>query len=56
MKNLFGDHRYSEAVIQFRHSTEVGRRFRERELDDDNPGGYWILKLGRWDIESYLEQ
>jgi hypothetical protein len=39
MKNLFGDRRCSEAVIQFLRSTEVGRRFRERGLEEDDPGG-----------------
>jgi hypothetical protein len=29
MKDLFGDRRCSEAVIQFLRSTEVGRRFQE---------------------------
>jgi hypothetical protein len=39
MKDLFGDRRCSEAVIQFLRSTEVGRRFRERGLEEDDPGG-----------------
>jgi hypothetical protein len=39
MKDLFGDRRCSEAVIQFLRLTEVGRRFRERGLEEDDPGG-----------------
>jgi hypothetical protein len=39
MKNLFGDRRCSEAVIQFLRSMEVKRRFRERGLEEDDPGG-----------------
>jgi hypothetical protein len=39
MKDHFGDRRCSEAVIQFLRSTEVGRRFRERGLEEDDPGG-----------------
>jgi hypothetical protein len=56
MKDHFGDHRCSERVIQFLRSTEVGRRFRERGLEEDDPGGLWIPKLGRWDVERCLEQ
>jgi hypothetical protein len=55
MKDLFGDRRCSEAVIQCLRSTEVGRRFRERGLEEDHPGGYGIPQLGRWDIECCLE-
>jgi hypothetical protein len=36
MKDLFGDRRCGEAVIQFLRSTEVGRRFRERGLEEDS--------------------
>jgi hypothetical protein len=39
MKDLLGDRPCSEAVIQFLRSTEVGRRFRERGLEEDDPGG-----------------
>jgi hypothetical protein len=39
MKDLFGDRRCSDGVIQFLRSTEVGRRFRERGLEEDDPGG-----------------
>jgi hypothetical protein len=56
MKDLFGDRRCSEAVIQFLCSTEVGRRFRERGLEEDDPGGERIPKLGQSDIECCLEQ
>jgi hypothetical protein len=56
MKDDFGDRRCSEAVIQFLRSTEVGRRFRDRGLEEDDPGGKWIPKLGPWDKECCLEQ
>jgi hypothetical protein len=39
MMDLFGGRRSSEAVIQYLRSTEVGRRFRERGLEEDDPGG-----------------
>jgi hypothetical protein len=39
MKDLFGDRRCSEAIIQFLRSTEIGRRFRERGFEEDDPGG-----------------
>jgi hypothetical protein len=38
MKDFFGDCRCSNAVIQFLRSTEVGRRFRERGLEEDDRG------------------
>jgi hypothetical protein len=39
MKDLFGDRRCSEAILQFLRSTEIGRRVRERGLEEDDPGG-----------------
>jgi ribonuclease HI len=39
IKDLFGDRRCSEPIIQFLRSTEIGRRFRERGLEEDDPGG-----------------
>jgi hypothetical protein len=39
MKDLFGDSRCSETILQFLRSTEIGRRFRERGLAEDGPGG-----------------
>jgi hypothetical protein len=39
IKDLFGDRRCSEAIIQFLRSTEIGLRFRERGLEEDDPGG-----------------
>jgi hypothetical protein len=39
MKDLFEDRRCSEVVIQFLRSTEVGCRFRERGLEEDDRGG-----------------
>jgi hypothetical protein len=34
--------RCSEAIIQFLRSTEIGRMFRERGFEEDDPGGEWI--------------
>jgi hypothetical protein len=48
MKDLFGDRRCSEQIIQFLRSTGIGRRFRERRVEDDDPGGsgYQICEVG----------
>jgi hypothetical protein len=39
MKDLFGDRRCSEAILEFLRSTEIGRRVRDRGLEEDDPGG-----------------
>jgi hypothetical protein len=42
MKDLFGDRRCSDAIIQFLRSTEIGRRFSER--GGDNVIGYIVTQ------------
>jgi hypothetical protein len=39
MKDLFGDRRCSEAILQFLRSTDIGRRVRDRGLGEDDPAG-----------------
>jgi hypothetical protein len=39
LKDLFGDRRRSEAILQLLRSTAMGRRVRERGLEEDDPGG-----------------
>jgi hypothetical protein len=39
IKDLLWDRRCSEAVVQYLCTTEIGRRFRERGQQEDDPGG-----------------
>jgi hypothetical protein len=39
IKDLLWDRRCSEAVDQFLHPMEIGRRVRERGQEEDDPGG-----------------
>jgi hypothetical protein len=48
IKDLFGDRRCSEPIIQFLRSTKIGRRFRERGLEDD-PFIYFIYLMSEDD-------
>jgi hypothetical protein len=39
IKDLLWDRRCSETVVQYLRATEIGRRFRERGPEEDDPGG-----------------
>jgi hypothetical protein len=39
IKDLLWDRPCSEAVVQYLRATEIGRRFRERGPEEDDPGG-----------------
>jgi hypothetical protein len=52
IKDLLWDRRCSAAVIEFFRSTEIGRRYRERGQEEDDPGGELDTQLRSVDEES----
>jgi hypothetical protein len=52
-KDLFGDRRCSEPIIQFLRSTEIGHRLRERGVEEDDPEGcgYRNCEGGIWSVD-----
>jgi hypothetical protein len=51
IKDLLWDRRCSAAVIEFFRSTEIGRRYRERGQEEDDPGGELNTQLRSVDEE-----
>jgi hypothetical protein len=45
IKDLLWDRRFSEAVIGFLHSTDIGRRYRERRQEEDALDSSLIFRL-----------
>jgi hypothetical protein len=52
IEDLLWDRRCSAAVIERFRSTEIGRRYRERCQEEDDPGGYFDTFLRSVDEES----